>query len=88
MNPLTQLKKIRILPLVAFLSGCFIVVTFFWSDWIEVLTGFEPDDHSGSFEWGFAATLLIINMVASMLAWIALYGKCSPMRFGACKTLT
>ena len=88
MNPLTQFKKIRILPLLVFLSWCFIVVTFFWSDWIEALTGFEPDDHSGSFEWAFVATLLIINVVASMLAWIALCGKCTPMRLRACKTLT
>ena len=54
----------------ALLSGCFFVVTLFWPDWIEELTGFEPDDHSGSLEWGIVATFLVISVVASIVARI------------------
>jgi hypothetical protein len=86
MNPLTQFKKIRILPLLVFLSRCFIVITFFWSDWIEALTGYEPDNRSGSFEWGFVAGLLIINVIASMLAWVERRRHTWPY-FGALRPL-
>ncbi len=54
----------------ALISGCLLVVTLFWQDWIEALTGFEPDGHSGSLEWGFVATLLIVSVVATILARI------------------
>jgi uncharacterized membrane protein YidH (DUF202 family) len=54
----------------ALLSGCLVVVTVFWQDWIEAITGFEPDAHGGSIEWGFGATLLIVSVVASVLARI------------------
>jgi uncharacterized membrane protein YidH (DUF202 family) len=54
----------------ALLSGCLFVVTLVWPDWIEALTGFELDDHSGSVEWGIVITLLIVSVVASILARI------------------
>jgi hypothetical protein len=54
----------------ALLGGCFFAVTLFWPEWIEELTGFEPDDYSGSVEWGIVATLLVISVVASILARI------------------
>jgi hypothetical protein len=40
------------------------VLTAVWPDWIEGLTGFQPDTHNGSLEWilvvgcGLAAALL------------------------------
>jgi hypothetical protein len=55
---------------VALLSGCLAVVTVFLQDWIEILTGFEPDAHSGSVEWGIVAILLIVSVVAGILARI------------------
>ena len=55
---------------IAVLSGCLVVITLFWPDWIETLTGFEPDGHSGSVEWGLVATLLIVSAVAGILARI------------------
>jgi hypothetical protein len=27
------------------------VLTAVWADWIEALTGLQPDQHNGSFEW-------------------------------------
>lgn len=32
----------------------------FWRDWSEALTGFDPDEHDGSFEWVIVIGLLLI----------------------------
>jgi uncharacterized membrane protein YidH (DUF202 family) len=55
----------------ALLSASLAVVTSFWQDWIEAFTGFEPDAHGGSLEWGLVATLVIVSVVASGLASMA-----------------
>jgi hypothetical protein len=54
----------------ALLSACLLVLTLIWPDWIETITGFEPDNHSGSVEWALVATLLIVSVVAGILARI------------------
>ncbi|WP_233860289.1 hypothetical protein [Paraburkholderia sp. HD33-4] len=43
------------------------VLTAIWPDWIEGVSGFDPDRHNGSFEWGivivlFATTLVLVIM--------------------------
>jgi hypothetical protein len=44
------------------------LVTVFWRDWIEALTGFDPDHHSGSFEWlivgALCAGCVLVGFVA------------------------
>jgi hypothetical protein len=39
------------------------VLTLVWHDWIEALTGWDPDHHNGSFE----RELVIVCFVATML---------------------
>jgi len=34
---------------IACFAGALGVVTIFWHDWIEALTGWDPDHHNGSF---------------------------------------
>jgi hypothetical protein len=47
-------------------AGILGVITPFWPDWIETISGWDPDQHNGSVEWLIAAALLIIS--AAMFA--------------------
>jgi hypothetical protein len=67
----------------ALLSGCLLVLTLVWPDWIEAITGFEPDNHSGSVEWGLVATLLTVSVVGSILARI----EWRRQRFAAARSI-
>jgi hypothetical protein len=51
----------------AIASGLLAVVTLFWKDWIEV-TGWDPDNHSGSAEWLVVAALAAVSVVTAVLA--------------------
>jgi undecaprenyl pyrophosphate phosphatase UppP len=49
-------------------TGILAVVSIFWQDWIEVLTGFDPDAHDGSVEWMTVIALAIVCAVFSTAA--------------------
>jgi hypothetical protein len=53
---------------VALFAGILGVTTVFWHDWIEALTGWDPDHHNGSFEWLIVAALLLIAIVMGAVA--------------------
>ena len=53
---------------IAALTGLLGVVTVFWHDWIEALTGWDPDHHNGAAEWLFVAILLGVSAVAGVAA--------------------
>jgi len=50
------------------LTGILGVSTIVWRDWIEALTGWSPDHHSGSAEFGLVAVLLITSVTCAVLA--------------------
>jgi hypothetical protein len=52
----------------ASLCGVLAVLTLFWRDWIEALTGFNPDHHNGSFEWAIVAGLFLLCLVVGAVA--------------------
>jgi hypothetical protein len=52
----------------AVLAGFLGVLTVFWRDWIEALTGWSPDHHSGSIEFGLISVLLIVSILCAAAA--------------------
>jgi hypothetical protein len=50
------------------LCGLLGLLTVFWRDWIEALTGFDPDHHDGSVEWMIVVGLLLASVVLSVVA--------------------
>jgi hypothetical protein len=48
--------------ILAAVTGVLAVVTIFWSDWIEALTGLDPDSGSGSAEWLVVAVLAVVTL--------------------------
>lgn len=60
---------------IALLAGTLGIVTVFWRDWIEILTGWDPDHHNGSAEWFIVVVLLAVAAVSAIAArrsWRAL----------------
>jgi hypothetical protein len=53
--------------LAAFCGGL-AVLTIFWQDWIEALTGYDPDQHDGSVEWLIVIGLFVVCAVLALAA--------------------
>jgi hypothetical protein len=53
---------------VALCAGILGILTIFWHDWIEALTGWDPDNHSGSVEWAVVVGLLVIAVALGLAA--------------------
>ena len=58
----------RIETTVAILTGALGIITIFWHDWIEILTGWDPDQQSGSVEAGLIVALLAVSVTCAVLA--------------------
>jgi hypothetical protein len=52
----------------ASVCGFLAVLTLFWRDWIEGVSGFDPDHHDGSFEWLIVAGLFLACGLLSLAA--------------------
>jgi hypothetical protein len=52
----------------ASVCGFLAVLTVFWRDWIEGVTGFDPDHHNGSFEWVIVAGLFLVCGLVALAA--------------------
>lgn len=53
---------------IALAAGILGVTTIFWHDWIEALTGWDPDRHNGTAEWLVVVTLLMVAALAGVAA--------------------
>jgi hypothetical protein len=52
----------------ALLCGFLAIVTFLGRDWVEALTGFDPDHHNGWLEWMIVAGLFLVCVSVSFAA--------------------
>jgi hypothetical protein len=64
------LSRFRVVleSVIALFAGFLGVVTVFWHDWIEALTGWDPDHHNGAFEWLIVIALLAIAAISGIAA--------------------
>jgi hypothetical protein len=67
----TSRSRVRfwIESIVASLTGVLTVVTLFWHDWIEAVSGVDPDRGNGSVEW-LVVALLVVVMAGSRPEWL------------------
>jgi hypothetical protein len=65
-------KKLRrrfwVETVLASVAGVLCVITPIWPDWIEAISGWDPDQHNGSAEWMIAGALLIVTATISVVA--------------------
>jgi|HubBroStandDraft_6_1064221.scaffolds.fasta_scaffold02117_3 hypothetical protein len=52
----------------ACIAGILALLTAVWPDWIEGVTGLQPDAHSGSLEWILAAGCGVAAVLLGTLA--------------------
>ena len=47
-------------------SGTLAVLTLVWRDWVEAVTGFNPDPGNGVLEWGVVVGLALACVLSGM----------------------
>jgi hypothetical protein len=52
------------------LSLASLVATLVDPEWIEAVTGVEPDGGSGALEWGLTLALAAVALLSAALAWL------------------
>ena len=60
--------RVRVEMAIALSAGVLGILTIFWRDWIEVLTGWDPDQHNGSVEWILVVGLLAVAATVGFAA--------------------
>jgi drug/metabolite transporter (DMT)-like permease len=60
--------RVRSEATIAALAGLLGVVTVFWHDWIEAVSGWDPDRHDGGLEWLIVTALLTAAAGMAVLA--------------------
>jgi len=61
-------RRFRIESALSGIAGVLAIVTVISREWIEWLTGFDPDGGDGSLEWALVAVLVVISISAGKLA--------------------
>jgi hypothetical protein len=60
--------RLRIEVVLAFMFAALSLLTLVFPEWIEELTGLEPDAGSGALEWAMTGVFLIALVVSVVLA--------------------
>jgi len=60
--------RARLEAIVALCAGILGILTIFWHDWIEALTGWDPDHNNGTVEWVVVVGLLAVAVVMALVA--------------------
>jgi ABC-type thiamin/hydroxymethylpyrimidine transport system permease subunit len=60
--------RLRTEVVLAVISTALCVLTLVFPEWIEELTGLEPDAGSGALEWIIAGVFLVAAVVSAVLA--------------------
>jgi H+/Cl- antiporter ClcA len=64
-----SMLRVRVESAVAAVAGALALLTLFWRDWIESLTGWDPDHHNGSAEWLIVFVLLAVALAMGAASW-------------------
>lgn len=64
----TVRRRFWVVSAIALVFAGLVVLTIVWRDWIEALTGLDPDHQGGSVEWllvgGLAASCILFGFAA------------------------
>jgi hypothetical protein len=60
--------RLRVEMILAAISAGLFILTLINAEWIEALTGLEPDAGSGALEWLIAAAFLVAAVVIALMA--------------------
>lgn len=63
-----SMLRVRLEAAIAVLAGALGILTLVWRDWIEALTGWDPDHHNGSAEWLVVVVLLAVAAVMGIVS--------------------
>jgi hypothetical protein len=60
--------RVQLEMAVALCAGILGILTIFWRDWIEALTGWNPDQHNGGMEWIVVGVFLAVAVAMGLAA--------------------
>jgi hypothetical protein len=63
-----QHALVQLETLLAAMTALLGFVTIFWRSWIEVITGWDPDHHSGAVEVFIVIGLLALSVILGLMA--------------------
>ena len=62
------MRRARIETILAVILGAATILTAVWPDWIEGLTGWDPDHGNGSAEWLIVAVFAVATLIVAAMA--------------------